>query len=119
MISRIIPIFLVISIDDAIKFYESIGFKYDFHYHLDGDKDKPKIFAALTWNKQHLYIQQAAAKSRNGAYMMHDDVLALQKSFEERGVNITYGPIEQPYRIRELHIEDPWGNQLSFAEYLQ
>ena len=118
MISRITPIFPVLSIDEAIEFYMSIGFEYDFHYHLDGDREKPKIFAALRWKSQSLHIQRTEETSKNGAYLMHDDIMSLQKALQKTGLRISYGSTEKPCNTRELHIQDPWGNELSFAEYL-
>lgn len=112
-----IPILLVSEVLPVTQFYiDSLGFELEFNHHLNGEQDMPVVFASIMRGETLLYLRASEEPQRSAVYIFCSDVDELAKEFKAKGVNITYGPIDQGYGIKEMRIKDPWNNELIFAQ---
>jgi catechol 2,3-dioxygenase-like lactoylglutathione lyase family enzyme len=124
------PFFVQLIVRDpeaSSKFYqEKLGFKHIFT--MPGPGGKPML-VHLRWTK---YADLLLSAPRDGkpvpaprgagvslSFQMPDylarSVDALAERAKAGGANITSGPLDQPWNVRELTILDPDGYQLVFT----
>lgn len=51
-------------------------------------------------------------------YLWTDDVRALHDDLKERGADVLHEPVERPWGMREIRVQDPFGYILAFGEAL-
>ena len=51
-------------------------------------------------------------------YLWTDDVDGLHEELKGRGAAILHEPLERPWQMREIRVEDPFGYVLAFGEPL-
>jgi catechol 2,3-dioxygenase-like lactoylglutathione lyase family enzyme len=49
-------------------------------------------------------------------YVWVDDVNALHEEFEQRGADLLHAPIERPWHMLEIRVQDPNGYILAFGQ---
>jgi catechol 2,3-dioxygenase-like lactoylglutathione lyase family enzyme len=49
-------------------------------------------------------------------YFWVEDVEALREELRSRGTEVLYGPVDQPYGLREIRVSDPDGYILAFGQ---
>jgi catechol 2,3-dioxygenase-like lactoylglutathione lyase family enzyme len=49
-------------------------------------------------------------------YLWVDDVVALHDELAERGADLLHAPIERPWRMLEIRVQDPNGYILAFGQ---
>ena len=114
--SRIVPVFQVSRLEDALKFYtEVLGFEEDFRY---------GGYAGVKLGTLSLHLSEQVAGGRDEyrkplgsgiAYVFCDEVDGYYAQIKAKGVKAKYGPEDFPYGMREFMVVDPDGNHLAFG----
>jgi uncharacterized glyoxalase superfamily protein PhnB len=112
----VIPVVLVDDVEAALRYYtEKLGFQITF--------TTPWNYAGVGRDGLELHIGKGDGQRpyNRGAniYFMVEGLDALADDLRERGAITTEQIIEQVYGLRELHVIDPFGYHLAFAEPLQ
>ena len=108
-------------LDASIRFYvERLGMTLDFRYE--------DFYAGIDASGQVFHLKQvdepdpSVADVRDGGhfhlYFDTDDVAALAKSFEQRGVRLAVGLHDTAWGTREFVVEDDQGHTLYFGQTL-
>jgi len=118
-VSRIIPQFLVLNLEEALSFYrERLGFEVAFtysdfyagvardglmiHLKLSDEADPSRAF-----KQQHEHLD---------AYVEVTDAEALYQEYQERGVTFLKPLQATPWGTREFTVQDPDGYILYFGQ---
>jgi len=120
-ITRAIAQLRTTDLDASIRFYvERLGMRLDFRYE--------DFYAGIDAGGQVFHLKRvddtdpSIADVREGGhfhlYFDTDDVDALAKSFEQRGVRLVSGLHDTAWNSREFVIEDDQGHTLYFGEAL-
>ena len=122
-IKGITPILFVSDVTRASGFYNDLGFSTDFLY---GD---PPFYGSVSRDGACLHLRYVAhpnfteiAAEEEGlilATVQVSDVHALHAEFENRGVQISRGLVDQPWGGTDFHVRDPSGNEISFVQFRQ
>lgn len=116
-----IPAFHVKTIREALAFYDDVlDFTKDWEWQHE---DNLPIFASVTRGTHTLYLTEHEECTAGGLAYLYlqtpDDVNALADETKRRGGTPDYGPIDQPWKVREYQITDPFGNKLRFGGVLK
>jgi uncharacterized glyoxalase superfamily protein PhnB len=121
------PMLIVHNLEVSSKWYQDVlGFKHIFT--MPGPDGQPAL-VHLRWMK---YADLLISKSRDGKALAEPkgagaslnfsmferfdgSVDALAEQAKKLGANISSGPLNQPWNVRELSILDPDGYQLVFT----
>jgi catechol 2,3-dioxygenase-like lactoylglutathione lyase family enzyme len=96
-------------------FYEDgLGFTVDWEHRFEPGFP---VFAQLTRDGLSLFLSEHAGDCQVGgaAYFVVDDVDALHRDIQSRGIEPGEPPEDTPWGTREMNILDPDGNRLRFA----
>jgi uncharacterized glyoxalase superfamily protein PhnB len=120
------PMLIVDDVEASSNFYQNtLGFKHIFT--MPGPDGKPSL-VHLRWVK---YADLLITRSRDGRQLpepkgvgislnfnmlehFNGDMDAFAKHVRGRGANVT-GPIDRPWNVREITVQDPDGYQLIFT----
>ncbi len=121
----IAPVLGVPDVRLAVDYYrDALGFECDPETGIvAGVGDEPAVYALLRRGDVglHLQIRRGPPSGRKreplecDAYVFVDDVDALHGELMRRGAIIRNPPADQTYGLRQLDVEDPFGNRLSFG----
>jgi catechol 2,3-dioxygenase-like lactoylglutathione lyase family enzyme len=119
----IAPQFVVPDVVRSAEYYRDVlGFE------ILGYLGEPPRFAMLSRDNVEVHLGQGsdgepprsnAARRKYGvdAYIWVEDVDTLAAELKKRGARILDGPVERPYGLRELLIEDPDGLRIAFGTH--
>ena len=117
------PVLVVPEVEESLEYYrEKLGFETrewepspaqygyaerdDCHIHFNhGEQPRPN----------HEVVQPDLFD----IYMRVDDVNALHEELEGRGADLLHAPIERPWNMLEIRVQDPNGYILAFGQLLQ
>jgi catechol 2,3-dioxygenase-like lactoylglutathione lyase family enzyme len=120
---HICPVFLV---DDIVKTAEWYRDQLGFHFHRYWGE--PPCFTILHRDNIEIFLKgpecvgdKIMNPNRNrteawDAYIRVDDIAPIHKQCKQNGVQITRGPEDQVYEMRELEILDVNGYALCFGQ---
>lgn len=111
--AQVIPVIMADDVKAATTYYtEKLGFRVTFTSEWN--------YNGVVRDGLQLHIGQGKAVESNcGAhiYFMVDNVAALREEFIRTGALPADAPlIDQPYGNLELHVHDPFGYHLGFAQ---
>jgi catechol 2,3-dioxygenase-like lactoylglutathione lyase family enzyme len=121
------PILGVSSVrQSAAYFVERLGFACDPKtgiFPRDGEADTEAVYALLERDGARIHLQIRRLPSRPGrresierdVYVYVDDVESLYRDLLGRGAEITHGPEEAQYGLREIEVVTPDGHRLTFG----
>lgn len=96
-------------------FYEDgLGFRVQWEHQFEPGFP---VFAQVARDGLALFLTEHAGDCQVGgaAYIIVDDVDALFREFNARGVSVLEPPEDAPWGGREMSVLDPDGNRLRFA----
>ncbi|MGH3951779.1 MAG: VOC family protein [Pseudonocardiaceae bacterium] len=114
-------IWYVESLERSVAFYRDV---IGLHVRIDGDgyvefAVQNTKFALFERAKLPELIGRDGGRAPCGEIgFIVDDVDAEAARLREAGVQILTGPVDRPWRERTLHIADPDGNVVEFAQKL-
>lgn len=114
-LSPAIPIFNVGSLRDAQAYYRDVlGFRVEWE---DGE---PPDFGAVRRGDATVFMCQGC-QGKPGAWIMlfTPDVDRLHDEIAANGAIIKRRPTNMPWNLREMVVEDPWGNTMRFASAIE
>ena len=120
MLQGVTPVLGVSDSKAAEEFYcNMLGFELQFVFRPLRDHDDP-CHMGLVRDKAVLRVSSFSGDGvpKTGVIIWTDDVDGLHEEFVSRGVPIDTPPIDQVWRLREMHIIDADGNKLVFAQGL-
>jgi len=118
------PQFLVTDVRKSAEWYrDKLGFEIGPYF------EEPPVFAILRRDEIRLMLSLAEG-SRGGSNRSHkgvaidcyvwvDSIDQLYAEFKQRGANVTLGPTNRFYGLREIEVTDPDGYLLCFGAPLQ
>ncbi len=107
----VIPVLRVNDIDVSLDYYiRVLGFEQDWR------DDDGSSFASVSRGRCHLFLT-VSDQGNPGSWMWIgvSDVDALHEELLGRGARVRHPPTNYPWGSRELHVEDPDGNELRFG----
>lgn len=113
-----IPVLQVSSAAGAEAYYcGKLGFARRFAYRVDEARDDPCYMGVEregVW--LHLSSFPGDGPRGGGVYVIVEDADAVHAELVSRGVEIRFGPGDQDWGNREVHVTDPDGNRICFAQ---
>lgn len=115
-----ITAFRVTDMGDALAFYEGVlGFSKDWMWQHE---ENFPYFASVSRNQHTLYLTEHPECETGGLVYLYletpDDVNAYHDVIIKNGGKADFGPVDQPWKLRELQITDPFGNKIRFVGQL-
>jgi catechol 2,3-dioxygenase-like lactoylglutathione lyase family enzyme len=115
MTQRVFPQLRMTNWGRTREFYcGGLGFAVDWEHRFEPGFP---VFAQLTRDGLSLFLTEHAGDCQVGgaAYLVVDDVDALDREIRERGIRPAEPPEDTPWGTREIIVVDPDGNKLRFA----
>lgn len=116
------PVLVVPEIDETLAYYRNrLGFE------TKGWEQNPAQYGYARRDDCHLHFNQGEQPRPNSevvqpdlfdVYLWVDDVVSLHEEFLERGADLLHGPIERPWGMLEIRVQDPNGYILAFGQPL-
>lgn len=118
--NKVKPIFRIFDYKKAIEFYiDFLGFKIDWENH--GDDGNAPVYMQVSRGDVTLHLSEHHGDATPGSniFVEFKDVREYNK--ELLGKNYKYnrpGVDETPWNSLEMKVHDPFGNRISFNQYL-
>ena len=108
----VIPILNVSDFQASVKYYtEKLGFTKAW------DWGNPPTFGCVTRDKIEIFFcLRGQGQSGTWHSIFVNDVDALFTELKERGAKIVMPPKDEPWGVREFHVEDPDGHTFRFGQ---
>jgi catechol 2,3-dioxygenase-like lactoylglutathione lyase family enzyme len=116
------PVLVVPEVADTLDYYrDRLGFE------TAGWDQNPAQYGYAWRDGCHLHFNQGEQPRPNhevvqpdlfDVYLWVDDVTALHEEFERRGADLLHGPIDRPWKMLEIRVQDPNGYILAFGQRL-
>jgi catechol 2,3-dioxygenase-like lactoylglutathione lyase family enzyme len=112
-----IPILRIFSVEKAKEFYlDFLGFKIDWEHRFE---DGLPLYMQVSLGELVLHLSEHHGDSVPGVaiFVPTTNLEAFNKELLDKKYNyLRPGIIEQDWGMREMHVIDPFGNRLRFAE---
>jgi catechol 2,3-dioxygenase-like lactoylglutathione lyase family enzyme len=116
------PVLLVPEVQEALDWYrDKLGFD------VETWEPAPATYGYARRDGCNIHVSHGEAPRPNSeivqpdlfdVYLWTDDVEALHREFTASGANVLHEPMERPWGMREIRVEDPFGYILAFGEPL-
>src|SRR5215210_1161350 len=116
------PVLIVPEIREALDWYrDRLGFT------VDAWEPAPATYGYAWRDDCHIHFNQGEQPRPNhevvqpdlfDVYLWVDDVRALHDELVERGADVLHEPLERPWRMLEIRVQDPFGYILAFGQRL-
>jgi catechol 2,3-dioxygenase-like lactoylglutathione lyase family enzyme len=116
------PVLIVPDVREALDFYrDKLGFE------TEAWSDNPAAYGYAWRDACHIHFNQGETPHPNSevvqpdlfdVYLWTDDVRALHDDLHERGADLLHEPIERPWNMLEIRVQDPFGYILAFGQRL-
>lgn len=120
MFKAAIPVLHVSSSAAAEAFYSGqLGFRLEFAYRPDATLRDP-CYMGLTRDDASLHVSSFSGDGVSGGvvYLRVDDVDAVYRELQTRGVLFDLEPTDQTWGNREAYVKDDDGNCIRFTSQL-
>ena len=120
MLRAAVPVLVVTSIEVAKRHYcEGLGFQVLSTYQL-GENQLDPAYLVIRREGATLRLSSFSGDGSPGHHVAIgvDDVDALHVELVGRGVAIQMPPTDQSWKVREMVVADPAGNQIAFQQGL-
>jgi uncharacterized glyoxalase superfamily protein PhnB len=110
MFRKIIPeLPLDVAAAGVVHYRDILGFKVNYAQHDLGIMDRDRVTVALiARTEQHRGI--------GSCYVYVHDADALHAELRSKGANVLDEPISMPWGLRQFHVSDLEGNQITFGQ---
>jgi uncharacterized glyoxalase superfamily protein PhnB len=116
------PVLVVPEVREALDFYrDKLGFD------VEEWEPAPATYGYARRDAIHIHLAQGEPARPNSEvvqpdlfdiYLWTDDVEGLHEDFISRGADVLHAPIERPWGMREIRVQDPFGYILAFGQPL-
>lgn len=118
--NKVKPIFRIFDYAKAIEFYiDFLGFKIDWENR--GDDGKAPVYIQITRGDVTLHLSEHHGDASPGSNIFVEikDVRAYNKELLDKNYKYNKpGVDEMPWNAFEMKVHDPFGNRISFNQYL-
>jgi catechol 2,3-dioxygenase-like lactoylglutathione lyase family enzyme len=114
------PVLIVPDVGEALAYYrDRLGFE------VEEWEPNPAAYGYAHRDGCDIHLCQGEPARPNSeivqpdlfdVYVGTDDVGALHEEFQERGADLLHGPIERPWAMLEIRVQDPFGYILAFGQ---
>ena len=121
-LSRIAPVLVVPDVAEALAYYrDKLGFEVD-----EWDPN-PAAYGYAHRDVCEIHLCQGEPARPNSevvqpdlfdVYIGTDDVAALYEEFKANGADLLHEPIERPWAMLEIRVQDPFSYILAFGQRL-
>jgi len=116
--SKFIPVLRVKSVRQSAQFYkESFGFNADWEHQFGADFP---LFMSMSFGSLQLFLSEHKGSGMDNAdlYVYIDDVDSLHAKLVSKQVPVGQPPVDRPWGMREMKLQDPDGHRFIFASKL-
>lgn len=116
------PVLVVPEVGETLAHYrDRLGFE------TEAWEPNPAAYGYARRDDCHIHFNQGEQARPNSevvmpdlfdVYVWVDDVAALHAELQERGADLLHAPIERPWKMLEIRIQDPNGYILAFGQRL-
>ena len=116
------PVLVVPEVGDTLAYYrDKLGFD------TEPWEPNPAVYGYARRDGCNLHFNQGEQPRPNSevvqpdlfdVYLWVDDVAALYEEFQQRGADLLHAPIERPWQMLEIRVQDPNGYILAFGQRL-
>lgn len=114
------PVLIVPEVQEALDYYrDKLGFE------VGAWEDNPAAYGYAERDDCHIHFCQGETPRPNSeivqpdlfdVYLWPDDVRALYEELQGRGADLLHEPIERPWGMLEIRVQDPFGYILAFGQ---
>ena len=120
-LTRIAPVLIVPDVQEALDFYrDKLGFEveqWDPAPATYGYAHRDDCSIHLAQGEQPRPNSEIVQPDLFDVYITVDDVVGLYEELLGRGADLLHEPIERPWRMREIRVQDPFGYILAFGQH--
>jgi len=110
MLQKIMPEFPCDNVDAAVAYYRDVlGFKVNYAQHDIGVMDRDRVRLLLITRTERY-------RGIGSCYIYVEDADRLHAELSAAGAKVLDAPVSRPWGLREFHVEDLDGNQITFGE---
>jgi uncharacterized glyoxalase superfamily protein PhnB len=114
------PVLIVPEVREALDYYrDKLGFE------VDGWEPNPAQYGYATRDGCDIHFNQGETPQPNSevvqpdlfdVYFTVDDVEGLYEELLGRGADLLHEPMDRPWGLREIRVQDPFGYILAFGQ---
>jgi predicted enzyme related to lactoylglutathione lyase len=110
MLHKIMPELPLDDVPAGVAYYRDVlGFTINYQQHDIGVMDRDKVrLLLIARTERHRGI--------GSAYVYVEDADALHAELRAKGANVQGEPISEPWGLRQFHVLDLEGNQITFGQ---
>jgi predicted enzyme related to lactoylglutathione lyase len=110
MLQKIMPELPLDDVPAGVTYYRDVlGFRINYQQHDLGVMDRDRV-------RLLLIARTERHKGIGSCYVYVEDADALHAELRATGATVLDEPVSQPWGLREFHVLDPEGNQLTFGQ---
>jgi len=113
----VVPILRIFSVEKACEFYVGfLGFTWDWEHRFD---DNAPLYTSVSRDGCILHLSEHHGDGAPGSHIRIEttDIAGLHHELTERKYRFARPGLEEtPWRTREVTVDDPFGNRLTFYE---
>ena len=117
LIRSVSPTLRVSSVDEALPFYEALGFSVAWRHQLE--PGAPRMLCLTQDSKEILLTEHPVAPFGAVVHLMVTELETIVSRARGARLEPTFGPEQRPWGDREAHFTDPDGNVLRFGETVE
>ncbi|MBN8570923.1 MAG: VOC family protein [Ignavibacteria bacterium] len=118
--NKVKPIFRIFDYNKAVEFYvDFLGFKIDWENR--GDDGKAPVYMQVSRGDVTLHLSEHHGDASPGSniFVEYKDVMEYNKELVDKKYKYNRpGVDEMPWGALEMKVHDPFGNRISFNQYL-
>jgi uncharacterized glyoxalase superfamily protein PhnB len=110
MLRKIMPELPLDDVPAGVAYYRDVlGFQVNHQQHDIGVMDRDRVrLLLIARTERHAGI--------GSCYVYVEDADTLHAELRAAGANVLDEPVSQPWGLREFHVLDPEGNQITFGQ---
>ena len=116
----VVPVLNVSSIEATFAWFEKLGWRQGFAW--DPEPGAAPVFGSVLCDDCEIFLclDDQGGRGEHGAWMSIwvDDVDAVHELCLREGLDVTHGPADEVWHVREVHVRHPDGHVLRFSRAL-
>lgn len=110
-----VPIYSVVDLQASLRYYlEVLGFEKRWDW---GD---PPDYACVSLGEAELFLCEGGqGQPGTWLYLFIDGIEEYYAEIKKRGAKVISGPTDEPWGMREIHVQDPDGHVLRIGTSLE
>lgn len=116
----VVPVLNVSSIEQSFAWFAKLGWRRGFAW--DREPGAPPVFGSVQCEDCEIFLclDNQGGRGEHGAWMSVwvDDVDAVHERCLREGLDVTHGPVDEIWHVRECHVRHPDGHILRISRAL-